>query len=247
MTALPDTTPGSHRLDRPQRLVPAVIQALVSRIVSGEFKPNSELPKEAEIVSQYGVSRTVIREALRVLEEKDMIAIQQGRATRVRSRDSWNLLDPIVIGAMIDQDSALDVVAQLVRLRAALESDMAAAAAASQQHGSGVVGSLDKHLQEMLASTDDQERFFVVDHQFHDVIMHAAGNAFSRHIVRQVHVWTHGTAPATFGTADIERSHDEHRGIRDAIESGDADQSRSRMYDHILGSWTRKVARRSPS
>jgi DNA-binding FadR family transcriptional regulator len=242
MTALPGTTTDPHRLDRPPRLVPAVVSALVSRIVSGEFGSDTELPKEAALVTQYGVSRTVVREALRVLEEKGLIAIQQGRATTVRPQDAWDLLDPMVVTALVEQDSGSEVVGQLVRVRAVLEADMAAQVAASKRPAD-LQDQLDRLLAEMAAAVEDQDRYVALDKAFHALIMRATGNIFSQHIVRQIHVWAHETVRAAYSLADIKASHDQHTAIRDAIVAADAERSKAQMYDHILGSWTRKVAR----
>lgn len=66
-----DAPPSAHRLERPGRLVPAVVAGLLGRIVAGEFPPGTLLPKESELIEEYGVSRTVIREALRVVEGVD--------------------------------------------------------------------------------------------------------------------------------------------------------------------------------
>ena len=58
------------------------------------------LPPEGVLCAQYAVSRTVVREATMALIEKGLVESQQGRGTIVRSRDHWNLLDPLVLGAL---------------------------------------------------------------------------------------------------------------------------------------------------
>ncbi|MBO1741884.1 FadR/GntR family transcriptional regulator, partial [Leifsonia sp. TF02-11] len=72
--------PDGHRIARPGGLVPVAVKVLVSRVVTGEFD-DDEFPTEAVLTTQLGVSRTVVREALRVLENKGLITIQQGRPT----------------------------------------------------------------------------------------------------------------------------------------------------------------------
>ncbi len=241
MTALDRGPAGSHTLSRPPKLVPAVVEALVRRIVSGEFATGAALPKEAAIISQYGVSRTVIREALRVLEEKGLITIHQGRPTTVRRREDWNLLDPLVIGALVEQDRDLGLVEHLVLVRAALEADMAAAVA--RAGAGGLVGAMDELLAQMAGQLEDQATFLSTDLDFHAVIMEGSGNVFARHIVAEIHRWTRGAVPASFEVAQLEGSHAQHRAIRDAVAAGRAEEARELMYDHIIGSWRRKVER----
>src|SRR5512134_3077055 len=75
-----------------------VVKELGLRIVRGDYAPGSILPRAEELAAELGVSRTVIRETLRVLTEKGLVQPRQRTGTRVRSRASWNLVDPELIG-----------------------------------------------------------------------------------------------------------------------------------------------------
>ncbi|WP_186022904.1 FadR/GntR family transcriptional regulator [Burkholderia gladioli] len=66
---------------------------LATAILRGDYTPDTILPREAELMLSFGVSRTVLREALRTLTSKGLIESRPKVGTRVRPRDAWNLLD----------------------------------------------------------------------------------------------------------------------------------------------------------
>src|SRR6478672_5103839 len=79
---------------RKPRVKREIVAALARRILSGEIQPSEYLPKESELCFQYGVSRTVIREATKVLESKGLIRSRSRVGTRVLAASEWNMLDP---------------------------------------------------------------------------------------------------------------------------------------------------------
>ena len=87
------------------RLHDQVVDHLGQAIVHAELAPGATLPNEADLGTQLGVSRTVIREAVKVLAAKGLIEVRPKTGTRVLSRDQWNLLDPDVL-AWQHQDGA---------------------------------------------------------------------------------------------------------------------------------------------
>jgi DNA-binding FadR family transcriptional regulator len=88
---------NAHRVVRPSRLANAVIERLLLRILDGEFQPGGDLPPEAALAQEFAVSRTILREALKALEEKRVLRIRHGRGTTVRPKNEWNILDPMVL------------------------------------------------------------------------------------------------------------------------------------------------------
>ncbi len=70
-----------------------VAYELGTAILRGDFLPQAPLPREAELMERFGVSRTVLREALRTLTSKGLIESRPKVGTRVRTREAWNLLD----------------------------------------------------------------------------------------------------------------------------------------------------------
>src|SRR5688500_2654164 len=91
------------------RLGVAVVSALVESIVRGEILPGGLLPPEQALGRQVGVSRTVIREAIKRVEEKGLLTVAQGRGTEVAPITSWNILDPLVLDALVASEETLTV------------------------------------------------------------------------------------------------------------------------------------------
>ncbi|GAB3960229.1 hypothetical protein GCM10027614_81540 [Micromonospora vulcania] len=108
----------------------AVVEDLVDAVVSGKLRPGESLPPEGPLSEQFGVSRTVIRESVKRVEEKGLVTIARGRGTQVRSMTSWNLLDRVVLTSLIKHDETLGILDELSVVRAQLESVMAAEARA---------------------------------------------------------------------------------------------------------------------
>src|SRR6266480_6010336 len=81
----------SHYPDR--SLHDRVVHAIGRKILGGELPPGALLPAEPEL----GASRTVLREAIKVLAAKGLVEARPKTGTRVRPRDAWNLLDPDVL------------------------------------------------------------------------------------------------------------------------------------------------------
>ena len=245
----PGALADGFRITRPGGLVPTAVKVLVTRVVTGEFD-NDEFPTEAVLTTQLGVSRTVVREALRVLENKGLITIQQGRPTTVRTPDNWNLLDSVIIDALVNNDPTLGGIAEeLIEMRAALEADMTRTVTATgldpttRAHFDAAWAELDAHV-------DDVSLYFDLDRRFHDVIMVAAGNRFARHTVRQVFAWTSRWHADDASTDDIHRAHDDHTRIRQLVLDGDQHAAAEAMHTHILRSWRtmreRALARTNP-
>src|SRR5206468_9070116 len=76
-----------------QSLHGRIVHAIGRRIVTGNLQPGELLPAEPEL----GASRTVVREAVKVLAAKGLVESRPKTRTRVRPRDAWNLLDPDVL------------------------------------------------------------------------------------------------------------------------------------------------------
>src|SRR5688500_3121142 len=114
---------------RPANLASAVAAELVDRIVRGVHAPGTPLPPEPALCETFSVSRTVVREAVKMLQEKGLVHVRQGSGTTVTPPMSWNMLDELVLKATIAQDEGLDILDDVVVTRRLLESDMAHVAA----------------------------------------------------------------------------------------------------------------------
>ncbi|NAZ35322.1 FadR/GntR family transcriptional regulator [Rubellimicrobium sp. CFH 75288] len=94
---------------------------LGQRIVGGEWAPGSTIPREADLVESLGVSRSVIREAIRILGAKGLVRSRTSDGTRVLPHDHWRLLDPDVIGWRIRAGDRATLLLELLRVRSVIE------------------------------------------------------------------------------------------------------------------------------
>ncbi|MBN8843985.1 MAG: FadR family transcriptional regulator [Sphingomonadales bacterium] len=106
-----------------------VIQDLGQAILSGEFAPGATLPGQEECCARLGVSRTVLREALRVLAAKGLVDARPKAGTFVLPRENWNFLDPDILEWRLRSEDRDAVLEQLYELRHMVEPTAAFLAA----------------------------------------------------------------------------------------------------------------------
>lgn len=228
---------------RPARLGTAVVTELLDRIVSGQLPQLSTLPNEPTLCEAFGVSRTVIREAVKVLEEKGLLHARQGQGTTVAAYDDWNLLDPMVLAASVRHDRELRILDDLVDVRRVLEAQMARQAAANAREADlAEIGALLGKLSEQVATP---AMYILTDVDFHDAVMRASGNRLARAVVRTIH--SEARASTRYNgepqRSDCEASNAGHAAIYERIAARDPEGAAQAMSEHILGSW---MSRRAP-
>lgn len=143
-------------------------------IVTGQYPPGSILPGEYDLADQRGISRGVVREALRMLSGKGLIVSRPKTGTRVCERASWNLLDPDVLAWMFEGEPPLGFVDNLFQLRMIVEP--AAAELSATLRTGEQLSRMGHALEEMarhgLATTTGQ----AADQRFHHVILESTSN-----------------------------------------------------------------------
>lgn len=231
---------GSAMRTPPARLGVAVVTDLVGAIVTGELQPGDVLPPEGTLSQQFGVSRTVIRESVKRVEEKGLLTVAQGRGTTVNPATAWNVLDPVVLSALVDHDDSLGVLDELTVVRASLEASMASAAAIRQTPE--LSAGLEAAYQRTVATFDDLDAYNDADAEFHYTVMEQSGNLLAANITHILFARARESARFT-GAVTHEAmvlTLDEHKAVLDAIVSGDAELAAAKMHDHISGAWARR-------
>lgn len=222
------------------RLGVAVVADLVAAIVTGTLAPGEVLPPEGVLSQQFGVSRTVIRESVKRIEEKGLVVVAQGRGTTVNPPNMWNVLDPVVLSAMVDHDDSLGVLDELSVVRGSLEASMARAAAARQNPDRSAA--LRAVYEETLRRLSDVDAYNEADAEFHYTIMEQSGNRLAANITRILFARARASARFTGipGADQVHFAVDEHRAILDAILAGDGEGAAQAMRDHIAKAWARR-------
>jgi DNA-binding FadR family transcriptional regulator len=226
-----EQTPKAPRKRR-SRLNEVVISTLVTRIVSGQYRSGDRLPTEVELGDEFDVSRTVIREAAKVLEDKGLVFIRQGQGCTVLPNERWRVMDSDIISAQLEHDSDGRVLEDFTFVREALECAMAARAAAR------MTPELEARGRELLAlgatHVADPDVFLEYDYAFHELVMEASGAALAFDLMKTLREPLHATRrmfnriPGTIGHG--QRGHE---AIFRALVSGDAAGARAEMREHI--------------
>lgn len=222
---------------RPASLASAVTAELVSRIVRGDHPSGTSLPPEPALCEAFSVSRTVIREAVKVLQEKGLVQVRQGAGTQVTPPSAWNVLDELVLGAVVAEDETLAVLDDLVVTRRLLESDMAQATARTADEAT--VTALRDLVELMDRLTGDPDAYREQDRLFHDRIMRASGNRIARGVVRALESQVINTARYT-GRSDralCAASNEGHRRVCERIAAHDPAGAAEAMFTHITEAW----------
>ena len=243
MTTADDAAARSSRIPF-DRIGVAVLRELVESIVTGRFAPGDLLPPEGALSADFGVSRTVIRESVKRLQEKGMVTVAQGRGTHVNEVASWNLLDPLVLSTLIFHDDTLGILDDLSVVRGALEAAMAGAVAGRRTDEA--VAELRDSVAQMRDAIGDPDAFRAADVQFHHSVMRLSDNILAENIAGSL--FDHANESARYRGVNPEDAYEaaviEHERVVRAIDAGDAVEAQRAMEEHIRVSWER---RRPPS
>ena len=152
-----------------------LVETLGSAIAEGSLPAHSILRLD-ELEAQHNVSRSVVREATRVLSSKGMLESRRRLGTVVQPEECWNLYDPQVIRWRLASPRRLEQLQALNELRGAIEPQAARLAAerASWDTGSSLVS----HAARLWAAGQrgDQDEFLRLDIEFHAAVLQASGN-----------------------------------------------------------------------
>jgi len=153
-----------------------IVSEIGKRIVSGEFPAGEPLPSESVLYAELGISRTALREALRVLGAKGLVDARPKRGTVVRGVENWNFLDAEILNWRLDSaDQYARVVDELYELRHLIEP--VAASLAAERATAADIKRMREEYQLLVNAGDDGERFHDPDVRFHRAIICASGNA----------------------------------------------------------------------
>ncbi|MEI4474144.1 FadR/GntR family transcriptional regulator [Frigidibacter sp. MR17.24] len=157
------------------RVMREVLLQFVDAIVSGQFVPDTPLPGEAELMRQFGASRTTLRETMQRLTALGMLRARPRSGTMVLPRARWNMLDPVVLDAALRQEPDIEFFTALLDIRALIEP--AAAAAAAQAGNLPALMAIGEALDRMAAASGrDAEAWSLADLDFHSAIIESSGN-----------------------------------------------------------------------
>ena len=150
-----------------------VVHELGRLIVGGEVAPGAGLPREEVLAERMQVSRTALREAMKVLSAKGLIESRQKTGTRVRETVHWNQLDADVLAWRCQSMPTTDFVDKLVEMREVIEP---AAAAAAARRRSPVQLARIGDAYAAMAAAEHLPAWTEADLAFHEAVLHATNN-----------------------------------------------------------------------
>lgn len=199
-----------------------VVHTIGLQIVGGSLKPGDQLPPEDELTSDLAVSRTVLREAVRVLAAKGLVEARPKVGTRVRARAEWNVLDPDVLSWRAETSNDRKLYDETTEVRLAIEP-LAARLAATRASADETAGIAEAY-EAMAAGVDDQAAYLAADLRFHDRILSACHNELLGHLGGTLRAVLRTTFElTTTPKRSRRRALPLHRAILEQITAGDED------------------------
>ena len=218
---------------RGRSLLWSVVEEIGLRILDGTYAPSEALPTEPELMAELRISRTVLREAIKILAAKGLIVSRPKSGTHVRPSRHWNLLDPVILDLYCRVYDYSEFAQNFQKLRVIIEPE--AAALAAGQRNARQLRALEEAYTAMKAA-DDVAEWTSADLSFHEAILEATGNPFMQPLGSLIRAaldtLLFHSAKASANPFDSLR---EHGMVLEAIRRRDAAQARKAMKRLLTG------------
>jgi GntR family transcriptional repressor for pyruvate dehydrogenase complex len=216
-----------------RRLPEQVADQLCEQIVSGALPVDTVLPTEPELCVRFGVSRTVVREAVRLLVSKGLVEVRHGSGMRVRPQAMWDLLDPQVLFGRLQHERNFDLLAEILEVRRIIEIEVAGLAA--RRRTDEDLAQLRALLVAMQAALQDADAYTALDYEFHAVLLCAARNRLLIDMLQPVaEVLRAGRHITNRRARSLSTSLRGHVELCDAVAAQDEATARDAMRRHIV-------------
>ena len=225
---------------RPRSLALELVEALGDRIRDGRLAAGDKLPTEAEFMAEFGVSRTVVREAISKLQASGLVQTRHGIGTFV-----VGLGDAAPFRLAPEQFATLRDVIAVLELRIGIETE--AASLAAQRRNTGNLRQMRAALDAVAAAVEEGRDAVGPDFQFHLEIARATQNAHFAELMSSLGTMIIPRARLD-GLPDLsdeqrqylKRVNGEHESIYDAIRNQDSEAARAAMRTHLANSRERR-------
>jgi GntR family transcriptional repressor for pyruvate dehydrogenase complex len=212
-----------------ERLYEQIFGQIEARIVAGDLKVGDQLPPERELAEQFQVSRTAVREAVKILREKGLIEIRPGKGTFVINETSVSMRQSL---DRLMKFGSTDGYANLVEVREVMESEIAALAATRMTDE--YIAAMQEAYEVMETAYDNVDLFVEADLDFHLALAEATQNplipALMDTIIDLLREQRKQTAVVKGGS---QRGQFHHRKILEAVRQHDPQAARLAMQGHL--------------
>ncbi|MCX4538831.1 FadR family transcriptional regulator (plasmid) [Streptomyces sp. NBC_00841] len=218
-------------MSRPPRgLHQHLVDDLGQRIVAGTYAPGESLHPDA-LEQELEVSKTALREALRVLAAKGLIESRQKRGTFVRPRADWNLLDTDLLRWQRDRAADNDFLANVGEVRLIVEPP--AARLAAQRREASDLDALEGALTAMAEAGTDSDASVEADVAFHCALLAAAHNELLTRMAMVIEAGLRVRDPLIHGGGEWADPLPQHQAVLDAVRARDSDAA-ERAVQYLL-------------
>ena len=215
---------AAPRLGR--NLTYGLLDTLGREIVTGHYRATG-FPTEAELTKQHGVSRSVTREAVKMLTAKGLLSARPRQGTVIQPTTSWNLFDTDVLRWLLERQFSIELLRHFNQLRVAIEPE--AAALAARFASDDDLTRIDEGLVRMERAEAGLEDTLAADIAFHVAVLRASRNPFYAQfrdvVVTALHTSIRFTNRIKGRTASVA----DHGAVRDAIRAGEPERARAAM------------------
>src|SRR3990172_4224704 len=228
----PPETPLIEPLEREQRLYEKVVDRILELIAANAWPSGHRLPPERELAKAFGVSRTVVREALKALEARGVLESATGSGVYVRAADSSMVSRSLQIYLQLSNQDGVNM--RLTEIRRILEVGIAALAA--ERATSEQRAKLRSLCQEMRANASSPRKLAELDFSLHTLLAEATQNELFDVLLAPLleqlrHLFAY--AWEGYGERPLELIFQQHEAIAAAVERGDADAAHRAMMEHM--------------
>jgi DNA-binding FadR family transcriptional regulator len=216
---------------RRQTLPEKVVHELGQRIVRGDFAGKGSLPTEPELSAELGISRNVLREAVKVLVSKGLLDVRPKTGMRIRDEHHWNVLDPDILGWFAIDGSELHNAHDFVEFRRIIEPKASYLAAVRASEAD--IAAIRSALQTLEACIGRPHDVPAADIVFHRSIYTASHNVVLRHLGSLIAPMMHTqVVMTTEHPGSFEKGLPLHRKVTEAIARRNARQAET--YSRLL-------------
>ena len=211
---------GVLMVENNRSLTQTIVHDLGLAIVCGTYGAENPFPIEAELCKQYNVSRSILREAVKMLTSKGLLSARPRQGTWVQPEQNWNLLDPDVLRWLLERKFSLKLLAEFTEMRLAIEPQ--AAAFAAERGGEAQLRAIEAAIARMQAAEVGEDDPLSADIAFHVAVLEASDNRFYAQIKDLIDTALRISIRLTNQLKGVSRaSVEDHRKILDAILARD--------------------------
>jgi DNA-binding FadR family transcriptional regulator len=210
-----------------------LLERLGQSIVAGTYEGRG-FPTESELCTAHEASRTVTREAVKMLTAKGLLSSRPRQGTRIEPVAQWNLLDPDVVRWMTERPYSHKIYRDLCEVRLAIEP--VAAGLAARRARQGDLKAMRAGFDGMREKAAHHDLALLADIDFHVAILLASGNPFFHKLRELIHTALSLSIALTNRIAGHTASLEAHEAVLIAIEAGDAAAAEGAMRAILLDS-----------